>query len=88
MALIGGSEPVEEINHIEGAELIPKSVLEAGSGLAQLPAGPGAGAVLQDRCAVGGGAGRRQEVPDSDALHCRAASWRGRNKLEPDMVMY
>src|SRR6478752_7142117 len=38
IALIDVREPVEwDINHIEGAELVPKSSIEAGDGLAKLP---------------------------------------------------
>ena len=37
-ALIDVREPVEwDINHIDGAELIPKSSIESGEGLAKLP---------------------------------------------------
>src|SRR5271167_758389 len=38
VALIDVREPVEwDINHIEGAQLVPKSTLESGEGLANLP---------------------------------------------------
>lgn len=38
VALIDVREPVEwEINHIAGAELIPKSAIESGEGLSRLP---------------------------------------------------
>src|SRR6185369_12174496 len=38
LALIDVREPVEwDINHIEGASLVPKSLIESGAGLAMLP---------------------------------------------------
>src|SRR5262245_40039207 len=38
LALIDVREPVEwDINHIDGAQLIPKSLISSGEGLAQLP---------------------------------------------------
>ena len=62
LALIDVREPVEwDINHIDGAQLIPKSTINAGEGLARAAAGPDAGAVLQDRRALGRGAGRGEE---------------------------
>ncbi len=90
VALIDVREPVEwEINHIEGAELIPKSALEAGGGLAQLPQDRTPGVVLQDRGgAFGRGAGCREE---GRFRRCAASTggivaWA--KQLEPDMVMY
>ena len=62
LALIDVREPVEwDINHIEGAELIPKAAFESGEALAKLQHRPHAGVLLQDGGALGRGAGRREE---------------------------
>ena len=89
VALIDVREPVEwEINHIEGAELIPKSALEAGSGLAQLP---------QDRtpvlyCKTGVRSAEAlaavKKAGFADALHLQGGIVAWAKQLEPDMVMY
>lgn len=89
VALIDVREPVEwEINHIEGAELIPKSALEAGSGLAQLP---------QDRvpvlyCKTGIRSAEAlaavKKAGFADALHLQGGIVAWAKQLEPDMVMY
>jgi len=89
VALIDVREPVEwDINHIEGAELIPKSVIDTGDGLAKLP---------HDRtpvlyCKTGV---RSAEVLAavkkagfSDALHLQGGIVAWARQLEPDMVMY
>ena len=60
-----------------------------GRGAGEAAARPHPGALLQDRGALGRGAGRRPRRPDSPMrCTCRAESWRGRKQLEPDMVMY
>lgn len=89
VALIDVREPVEwEINHIQGAELIPKSALEAGSGLAQLP---------QDRvpvlyCKTGVRSAEAlaavKRAGFADALHLQGGIVAWAKQLEPDMVMY
>jgi adenylyltransferase/sulfurtransferase len=89
VALIDVREPVEwEINHIAGAELIPKSALEAGSGLAQLP---------QDRipvlyCKTGVRSAEAlaavKKAGFADALHLQGGIVAWAKQLEPDMVMY
>ncbi|WP_328514425.1 adenylyltransferase/sulfurtransferase MoeZ [Mycolicibacterium grossiae] len=89
VALIDVREPVEwEINHIEGAELIPKSTLEAGDGLAKLP---------QDRVAVlycktgvrsAEALAAVKKAGFSDALHLQGGIVAWAKQLEPDMVMY
>ena len=77
-------EPVEwDINHISGAELIPKSAIESGDGLARLP---------QDRipvlyCKTGVRSAEALAVLKKagfpDALHLRAASWPGPSNSNP-----
>ena len=69
--------------HIDGAQLIPKSLINSGEGLAQLP---------QDRMAVlycktgvrSAEALAAVKRPDSPMrCTCRAASWRGPNRCSP-----
>lgn len=89
VALIDVREPVEwEINHITGAELVPKSVIESGEGLAKLP---------QDRipvlyCKTGVRSAEALAVLKkagfSDALHLQGGIVAWARQLEPDMVMY
>ena len=89
VALIDVREPVEwDINHIDGAELIPKSALEAGDGLAKLP---------HDRtpvlyCKTGVRSAEAlaavKKAGFSDALHLQGGIVAWARQLEPDMVMY
>ena len=89
LALIDVREQVEwDINRIEGAELIPKSTLEAGDGLAKLP---------QDRtpvlyCKTGVRSAEAlaavKKAGFSDALHLQGGIVAWAKQLEPDMVMY
>jgi molybdopterin/thiamine biosynthesis adenylyltransferase/rhodanese-related sulfurtransferase len=89
VALIDVREPVEwDINRISGAELIPKSAIDTGDGLAKLP---------HDRtpvlyCKTGV---RSAEVLAAvkkagfaDALHLQGGIVAWAKQLEPDMVMY
>jgi molybdopterin/thiamine biosynthesis adenylyltransferase/rhodanese-related sulfurtransferase len=89
IALIDVREPVEwDINHIDGAELVPKSALEAGDGLAKLP---------HDRtpvlyCKTGVRSAEAlaavKKAGFSDALHLQGGIVAWAKQLEPDMVMY
>ena len=89
IALIDVREQVEwDINHIDGAELIPKSALEAGDGLARMP---------QDRTAVlycktgvrsAEALAAVKKAGFSDALHLQGGIVAWAKQLEPDMVMY
>jgi adenylyltransferase/sulfurtransferase len=89
LALIDVREPVEwDINHIEGAELIPKSAFETGEALAKLPLDRTP--VLYCKTGV-----RSAEVLAivkqagfSDALHVQGGIVAWAKQLEPDMVMY
>ena len=84
LALIDVREPAEwDIVHIDGAQLIPQSLLNSGEGLAQLP---------RDRmavlyCKTGVRRPRRwlwSGRPGSPTRSiCRAASWPGLNKCSP-----
>jgi adenylyltransferase/sulfurtransferase len=89
VALIDVREPVEwEINHISGAELIPKSVIESGEGLTKLP---------HDRipvlyCKSGVRSAEALAVVKkagfADALHLQGGILAWGKQIEPDMVMY
>jgi sulfur-carrier protein adenylyltransferase/sulfurtransferase len=89
LALIDVREPVEwDINHIHGAELIPKSTLESGSGLSKLP---------QDRvqvlyCKTGVRSAEALAVVKkagfADAVHLQGGITAWAKQYEPDMVMY
>ena len=89
VALIDVREQVEwDINRIDGAELIPKSTLEAGEGLAKLP---------HDRtpvlyCKTGVRSAEAlaavKKAGFVDALHLQGGIVAWARQLEPDMVMY
>jgi adenylyltransferase/sulfurtransferase len=89
LALIDVREPVEwDINHIDGAQLIPKSTIESGEGLAKLP---------HDRipvlyCKTGVRSAEAlaavKKAGFSDALHLQGGIVAWAKQLEPDMVMY
>ena len=89
VALIDVREPVEwDINHIDGAQLVPKSTLESGEGLAKLP---------QDRmpvlyCKTGVRSAEAlaavKKAGFSDAKHLQGGIVAWARQLEPDMVMY
>jgi adenylyltransferase/sulfurtransferase len=89
VALIDVREPVEwEINHIDGAQLVPKSTIESGEGLAKLP---------QDRipvlyCKTGVRSAEAlaavKKAGFSDAKHLQGGIVAWAKQLEPDMVMY
>jgi sulfur-carrier protein adenylyltransferase/sulfurtransferase len=89
LALIDVREQVEwDINRIEGAELIPKSALEAGDGLARLP---------HDRtpvlyCKTGVRSAEAlaavKKAGFADAMHLQGGIVAWARQLEPDMVMY
>lgn len=88
-ALIDVRESVEwDINRIDGAELIPKSAIEAGEGLAKLP---------HDRvpvlyCKTGIRSAEAlaavKKAGFSDALHLQGGIVAWAKQYEPDMVMY
>lgn len=89
VALIDVREPVEwDINHIDGAQLVPKSTIESGEGLAKLP---------QDRVAVlycktgvrsAEALAAVKKAGFSDAKHLQGGIVAWAKQLEPDMVMY
>ena len=89
IALIDVREPAEwEINHIEGAQLIPNSLINSGEGLAQLP---------RDRtpvlyCKTGVRSAEAliavRNAGFADAVHLQGGIVAWAQQMQPDMVMY
>jgi sulfur-carrier protein adenylyltransferase/sulfurtransferase len=89
VALIDVREPVEwDINHIDGAQLIPTSSINSGEGLAKLP---------QDRmpvlyCKTGVRSAEALAVLKkagfADAVHLQGGIVAWAEQMQPDMVMY
>lgn len=89
VALIDVREPAEwAINRIVGARLVPKSVLDAGAGLADIPRDRAV--VLYCKTGVRSAAvlATLKEAGFTDVRHLEGGitAWAG--QLEPDMVMY
>ncbi len=89
VALIDVREPVEwDINHIDGAQLIPQSSISSGEALAKLP---------QDRTAVlycktgvrsAEALAALKKAGFSDAVHLQGGIVAWAKQMQPDMVMY
>jgi molybdopterin/thiamine biosynthesis adenylyltransferase/rhodanese-related sulfurtransferase len=89
VALIDVREPVEwNINHIDGAQLIPQSLINSGEGLAELP---------QDRmpvlyCKTGVRSAEAlaalKKAGFADAVHLQGGIVAWAKQMQPDMVMY
>ena len=89
LALIDVREPAEwDIVHIDGAQLIPQSLIDSGEGLAKLP---------QDRmpvlyCKTGVRSAKALAVVRkagfSDAVHLQGGIVAWAQQMQPDMVMY
>ena len=89
VALIDVREPVEwDINHIDGAQLIPQSSIKSGEGLAKLP---------QDRmpvlyCKTGVRSAEAlaalKKAGFADAVHLQGGIVAWAKQMQPDMVMY
>ena len=89
LALIDVREQAEwDINHIEGAQLIPQSLINSGEGLARLP---------QDRmpvlyCKTGVRSAQVlaavQKAGFADAVHLQGGIVAWAEQMQPDMVMY
>lgn len=89
LALIDVRDPVEwDIVHIDGAQLIPKSLINSGEGLAKLP---------QDRTAVlycktgvrsAEALAAVKKAGFSDAVYLQGGIVAWAKQMQPDMVMY
>ena len=90
LALIDVREPVEwDINHIEGAELIPKGAFESGEALSKLPRRPHPGAsTARPECARPRCWRSRRRRASPTPLHVQGGIVAWGKQLEPDMVMY
>src|SRR6478752_4135999 len=89
VALIDVREPVEwDINHIQGAELIPKSSLETGEGLARLPHDRVAVLYCKTGVRSAEALAAVKKAGFADALHLQGGIVAWGKQLEPDMVMY
>jgi len=89
LALIDVREPVEwDIVHIDGARLIPKSLINSGKGLAQLPQDhlPVLYCKTGVRSAEALEAVRKAGFPDAVHLQGGIVAWA--EQMQPDMVMY
>jgi sulfur-carrier protein adenylyltransferase/sulfurtransferase len=89
VALIDVREPVEwDINHIEGARLIPKSLIDSGEGLAKLP--QDGIAVLYCKTGVRSAEALAavKKAGFADAVHLQGGIVAWAKQMQPDMVMY
>jgi sulfur-carrier protein adenylyltransferase/sulfurtransferase len=89
VALIDVREPVEwDIVHIDGAELVPKSTLESGDGLAKLP--QDCQAVLYCKTGIRSAEAlvAVKKAGFSDAVHLQGGIAAWAKQVDPDMVMY
>ncbi|OCB30871.1 adenylyltransferase/sulfurtransferase MoeZ [Mycobacterium malmoense] len=89
LALIDVREPAEwEINHIDGAQLIPQSSIDSGEGLAKLPHDriP----VLYCKTGVRSAAALAavRQAGFADAVHLQGGIVAWAQQMQPDMVMY
>ncbi len=89
LALIDVREPVEwDINRIEGAELIPKSTIDSGAGLARLPHDRTAVLYCKTGVRSAEALASVKKAGFSDAMHLQGGIVAWAKQLEPDMVMY
>ncbi len=89
LALIDVREPVEwNINHIDGARLIPKSLLSSGEGLAQLPHDRTAVLYCKTGVRSAEALAAVKEAGFSDAVHLQGGIVAWAEQMQPDMVMY
>jgi len=89
LALIDVREPVEwDINRIEGAELIPKSTIDSGAGLARLPHDRTAVLYCKTGVRSAEALASVKKAGFSDAMHLQGGIVAWATQLEPDMVMY
>jgi molybdopterin/thiamine biosynthesis adenylyltransferase/rhodanese-related sulfurtransferase len=89
LALIDVREPVEwDINHIDGAQLIPTSSISSGEGLAKLP--HDRKAVLYCKTGVRSAEAlvAVKKAGFSDAVHLQGGIVAWAQQMQPDMVMY
>jgi sulfur-carrier protein adenylyltransferase/sulfurtransferase len=89
LALIDVREPVEwDINHIDGAQLIPKSLISSGEGLAQLPHDRKAVLYCKTGVRSAEALAAVKRAGFSDAVHLQGGIVAWAKQMQPDMVMY
>ncbi|BAX91427.1 adenylyltransferase/sulfurtransferase MoeZ [Mycobacterium shigaense] len=89
LALIDVREPVEwEINHIEGAQLIPSSSISSGEGLAKLPRDRRAVLYCKTGVRSAEALGALQQAGFTDVVHLQGGIVAWAQQMQPDMVMY
>lgn len=89
LALIDVREPVEwDINHIQGAELIPKSTIDSGAGLTRMPHDRTAVLYCKTGVRSAEALASVKKAGFSDAMHLQGGIVAWAKQLEPDMVMY
>ena len=89
LALIDVREPAEwDINHIEGAQLIPKSLLTSAAGLAKLPHDRKAVLYCKTGVRSAEALAALKQAGFSDAVHLKGGIAAWAQQMQPDMVMY
>ncbi len=89
LALIDVREPVEwDINHIEGAELIPQSSLNSGEGLSRLPHDRMSVLYCKTGVRSAEALATLKKAGFSDAVHLQGGIMAWAKQMQPDMVMY
>jgi adenylyltransferase/sulfurtransferase len=89
VALIDVREPVEwDINHIDGATLIPKSMISSGEGLAKLPADRVPVLYCKTGVRSAEALAAVKKAGFADALHLQGGIVAWAKQMQPDMDMY
>ncbi len=89
LALIDVREQVEwDINHIAGAQLIPKSLISSGEGLAQLPHDRKAVLYCKTGVRSAEALAAVKKAGFTDAVHLQGGIVAWAQQMQPDMVMY
>lgn len=89
IALIDVREQVEwDINHIDGAQLIPQSLLNSGEGLARLPHDRKAVLYCKTGVRSAEALAAVRKAGFSDAVHLQGGIVAWAQQMQPDMVMY
>ncbi len=89
VALIDVREPVEwDINHIDGAQLIPKSLINSGEGLAKLPRDRMAVLYCKTGVRSAEALAALKKAGFADAVHLQGGIVAWAKQMQPDMVMY
>ena len=89
LALIDVREPAEwDIVHIDGAQLIPQSLINSGEGLAQLPRDRMAVLYCKTGVRSAEALAAVKKAGFSDAVHLQGGIVAWAKQMQPDMVMY